>query len=90
MCRVIIFLMTLAVSSWVTGATVDPPGVPLLLLAQAAVSPDEAAAIAARRTGGRVLGVEWGEGVNGPVYQVKVLKKDGSVTRVPIPARGRK
>jgi uncharacterized membrane protein YkoI len=79
MFRALIFSMALAVSSWTTGAQ-----------AQAAVSPDEAAAIAGKQTGGRVLGVEWGEGAGGPVYEVKVLRKDGSVTKVPVPAGGKK
>ncbi|GEM_PF-3172798 len=80
--RTLAFLATLAVLSSATATPAAP-----LLLAQAAVSPDEAAAIAGRKTGGRVLGVEWGEGAGGPVYEVKVLKKDGSVTKVPVPAK---
>ncbi|HTT09041.1 MAG TPA: PepSY domain-containing protein [Gammaproteobacteria bacterium] len=83
--RAFVFFILLAVSCLMTGTSAVP-----LLLAQGAVSPDEAAAIAGKQTGGRVLGVEWGEGAGGPVYQVKVLKKDGSVTKVPVPARGKK
>ena len=61
-----------------------------LRLAQAAVSPDDAAAVARRQTGGRVLGVDWSEGGGGPVYLVKVLMPDGSIKIVPVAAeRGR-
>ena len=61
-----------------------------LRLAQAAVSADEAATVARRQTGGRVLGVDWSEGGGGPVYLVKVLMPDGSIKIVPVAAeRGR-
>ena len=83
--RAIIFCITLTMSSLAMEASAAP-----LLLAQGADSADEAAAIAGKQTGGRVLGVEWGEGAGGPVYEVKVLKKDGSVTKVPVPATGKK
>lgn len=57
-----------------------------LALAAGAGSPDEAAAVARRQTGGRVLGVDWSEGGRGPVYLVKVLMPDGSIRIVTVTA----
>lgn len=62
---------------------------PPLMLAQAAVSPDQAAAMARKRTGGRVLGVDWGDNGGQPVYMVRVLMPDGSIRVVAIPASGK-
>lgn len=59
-----------------------------VVLAQAATSPDQAAAAARAQTGGRVLGVEWGDNGGQPVYVVRVLMPDGSIREVPIPASG--
>jgi uncharacterized membrane protein YkoI len=58
-------------------------------LAQAATSPDDAAAMARAQTGGRVLGVDWGERGGQPVYLVRVLMPDGNIRVVPIAASGR-
>lgn len=62
---------------------------PPLVLAQAATSPDQAAAMARRQTGGRVLGVDWGDSGGQPVYMVRVLMPDGSIRVVAIPASGK-
>ena len=62
---------------------------PPLVVAQAAISPDQAAAMARKRTGGRVLGVDWGENGGQPVYMVRVLMPDGSIRVVAIPASGK-
>lgn len=72
------FLLALAAAQPVAGAP--------LRLAQAAGSADEAAAVARRQTGGRVLGVDWSEAGGGPVYLVKVLMPDGSIRIVPVTA----
>ncbi len=72
------FLLALAAAQPVAGAP--------LRLAQAASSADEAAAVARRQTGGRVLGVDWSEAGGGPVYLVKVLMPDGSIRIVPVTA----
>lgn len=61
---------------------------PPLMLAQAAASADEAAAMARQQTGGRVLGVDWGDNGGQPVYMVRVLMPDGSIRVVAIPATG--
>jgi hypothetical protein len=61
---------------------------PTITLAQAVTSPDQAAALARDQTGGRVLGVEWGDSGGQPVYVVRVLMPDGSIREVPIPASG--
>lgn len=55
-----------------------------LLLAAAApawadVSRDEAAAVAQRESGGRVLAVERAEARNRPVWRVKVVTRNGDV-----------
>jgi uncharacterized membrane protein YkoI len=76
------------------GTLLDDPapatrtGTEPIVLAQAASSPDQAAAQARAQTGGRVLGVEWGESGGQPVYVVRVLMPDGSIREVPIPASG--
>ncbi|MCG3201076.1 MAG: hypothetical protein NFCOHLIN_00938 [Gammaproteobacteria bacterium] len=62
---------------------------PPLVVAQAAVSPDQAAAMARKQTGGRVLGVDWGDNGGQPVYMVRVLMPDGSIRVVAIPASGK-
>jgi uncharacterized membrane protein YkoI len=59
-----------------------------ITLAQAVTSADQAAAAARAQTGGRVLGVEWGDSGGQPVYVVRVLMPDGSIREVPIPASG--
>jgi uncharacterized membrane protein YkoI len=56
------------------------------LLAQAAIDADQAAAVARSRTGGRVLGVEWGEANGQPVYSVRVLLPDGRIRVIEVPA----
>jgi len=67
----------------------DPPAPPAMIrLAQAAVSADQAAAIARNRTGGRVLGVDWSDSGGQPVYLVKVLMPDGSIRVVTVAASG--
>ena len=60
-----------------------------IVLAQAANSADQAAATARAQTGGRVLGVDWGESGGQPVYLVRVLMPDGSIRVVPIAASGK-
>lgn len=62
---------------------------PPLVVAQAATSPDQAAAMARKQTGGRVLGVDWGDNGGQPVYMVRVLMPDGSIRVVAIPASGK-
>ena len=47
--------------------------------AWAAVGPDEAAAVAQRETGGRVLAVERTEAAGRPVWRVKVVTPRGDV-----------
>jgi uncharacterized membrane protein YkoI len=54
-----------------------------------ASSSDEAAAIARKSTGGRVLSVE-PSGKNKSDYRVKVLEKDGRVRVLRIKGRGKK
>lgn len=56
--------------------------------AWADVSRDEAAAMAARQTGGRVLSVDRAESGRGPVWRVKVVTPKGEVRVVLIDAGG--
>ncbi len=63
---------------------------PAIQVAQAAEGPDQAAAVARARTGGRVLGVDWGDSGGQPMYLVKVLMPDGRIKVVPVAARGRR
>lgn len=51
-----------------------------------AASRDEAAAIAARQTGGRVLSVERADSGRGPVWRVKVVTPRGEVRVVMVEA----
>ncbi|MGQ0656916.1 MAG: PepSY domain-containing protein [Chromatiales bacterium] len=69
-----------------------PPdaGAAAVQVAQAATSPDQAAAVARASTGGRVLGVDWGDSGGQPVYLVRVLMPDGRIKVVPVAARGRR
>lgn len=83
--RAFFFAGLLSLSLGTLGGTGDPDA-GRLRLAQASIGPDQAAAIARERTGGRVLGVQWGERGGAPVYLVRVLMPDGRVTVVPVHA----
>jgi len=75
-------LITLAGAGVISAA---PPGVAMAGQGGGATSPDQAAELVRRQTGGRVLSVRERNGG----YEVKVLTPSGEVRSVFIPAGGR-
>lgn len=79
-----IIALVIAVTS--TAGNADEK-IPIMVAAnQSKISQDDAAMIAAKNTGGKVLSVESREKNNSTIHYVKILLKNGHVRNIPVDA----